>query len=103
VSLGVGLGALSPQFHIENPLQVGLSLGGFAYMAIAMAYVGAMMVLMARPVMRYFLAHVLSLDEGAGWVATLLPIVIALTLSAAMSVIPIRIAEHRLIRFSETD
>jgi ABC-2 type transport system permease protein len=103
VSLGVGLGALSPQFHIENPLQVGLSLGGFAYMAIAMAYVGAMMVLMARPVMRYFMARALSLGDGAGWLATLLPIVIALTLSAAMSVIPIRAAEHRLTRFSETD
>ncbi len=103
VSLGVGLGALSPQFHIENPLQVGLSLGGFAYMAIAMAYVGTMMMLMARPVMRYFMARALSLGEGAGWLATLLPIVIALTLSAAMSVIPIRAAEHRLIRFGETD
>jgi ABC-2 type transport system permease protein len=103
VSLGVGLGALSPQFHIENPLQVGLSLGGFAYMALAMAYVGTMMVLMARPVMRYFLARVLSLDEGASWFTALLPIVIALTLSAAMSVIPMRIAEHRLTRFSETD
>jgi ABC-2 type transport system permease protein len=103
VSLGVGLGALSPQFHIENPLQVGLSLGGFAYMAIAMAYVGTMMMLMARPVMRYFMARALSLGDDAGWPATLLPIVIALTLSAAMSVIPIRAAEHRLIRFGETD
>jgi ABC-2 type transport system permease protein len=103
VSLGVGLGALSPQFHIENPLQVGLSLGGFAYMAVAMGYVGAMMVLMARPVMRYFLGRVLSLDDGAGWLATLIPIVIALTLSAGMSVIPIRAAEQRLTRFSETD
>jgi ABC-2 type transport system permease protein len=103
VSLGVGLGALSPQFHIENPLQVGLSLGGFAYMAIAMAYVGAMMMLMARPVMRYFMARALSLGDEAGWLPTLLPIVIALTLSAAMSVIPIRAAEHRLTRFSETD
>jgi ABC-2 type transport system permease protein len=103
VSLGVGLGALSPQFNIENPLQVGLSLGGFAYMAVAMAYVGTMMVLMARPVMRYFMANVLSLDDGRGWVATLTPIVIALTLSAAMSVIPIRAAERRLTRFSEND
>ena len=40
VSLGVGLGALSPNFNAENPLQVGLSLGGFAYMAVSMGYVG---------------------------------------------------------------
>jgi ABC-2 type transport system permease protein len=99
VSLGIGLGALSPQFNIENPLQVGLSLGGFAYMAD----VGTMMVLMARPVMRYFLSNVFALDDGRGWLATLLPIVIALTLSAAMSVIPMRAAERRLTRFSEND
>ncbi|HEX8616977.1 MAG TPA: hypothetical protein VF911_05245 [Thermoanaerobaculia bacterium] len=103
VSLGIGLGALSPQFNIENPLQVGLSLGGFAYMAVAMAYVGTRMVLMARPVMRYFLSNVFALDDGRGWLATLLPIVIALTLSAAMSVIPMRAAERRLTRFSEND
>jgi ABC-2 type transport system permease protein len=103
VSLGVGLGALTPQFNIENPLQVGLSLGGFAYMAVSMAYVAAMMVLMARPVMRYFLAYVLQIAGPASTVGFVLPIVIALTLSVALSVIPIRLAENRLTRIRETD
>ena len=52
VSLGVGMGAWAPSFNAENPLQVGLSLGGFAYMAISLGYVGAMMLLMARPVVK---------------------------------------------------
>jgi ABC-2 type transport system permease protein len=103
VSLGVGLGALAPNFNAENPLQVGLSLGGFAYMALSMAYVGAMMVLMARPVMRYFVGHVLGMDAGRGWIGVVLPIVTALTLSAAMSVIPMRAAERRLSHTAETD
>lgn len=103
VSLGVGLGAWAPQFNIENPLQVGLSLGGFAYMAASMAYVAAMMMLMARPVMRYFLSRVFGATEDVQWLVALIPIVIALTLSAALAVIPLRIAEHRLSRFSETD
>ncbi|HKR64069.1 MAG TPA: hypothetical protein VJZ00_10080, partial [Thermoanaerobaculia bacterium] len=64
VSLGIGLGALTPNFNAENPLQVGLSLGGFAYMALSMLYVGTMMVLMARPVMRYFALYILG--RGAG-------------------------------------
>jgi ABC-2 type transport system permease protein len=103
VSLGVGLGALSPQFNIENPLQVGLSLGGFAYMAASMTYVATMMILMARPVMRYFLERVFSVTDDVQWLAAALPVVIALTLSAALAVIPVRIAEHRLSRFSESD
>ncbi len=103
VSLGVGLGALAPNFNAENPLQVGLSLGGFAYMALSMAYVGTMMVLMARPVMAYFLGHVLNIRGGMEWFGLVLPIVIALTLSAAMSVIPMRLAEHRLSHTAESD
>jgi ABC-2 type transport system permease protein len=96
VSLAVGLGALSPNFNAENPLQVGLSLGGFAYMAASMAYVAAVMVLAARPLMRYFLRAAGVESEAAG--ATI-PIVIALTLSLGVSVISILAAERRLSRF----
>ena len=103
VSLGVAAGALTPNFNAENPLQVGLSLGGFAYMAVSMGYVGTMMVLMARPVMRYFMVRVIGTGDGAGWFTASLPIVIALTLSAALSVIPMRAAERRLTRIAESD
>ncbi|HEX2060405.1 MAG TPA: hypothetical protein VHK90_06665 [Thermoanaerobaculia bacterium] len=100
VSLGVALGAMNPKFNIENPLQVGLSLGGFAYMAVSMAYVATVMVLMARPVMRYVLSTVFG-ERGA--IGYGLPVVIALTLSVALSVIPMRAAERRLTRISESD
>jgi ABC-2 type transport system permease protein len=103
VSLGVGLGALTPNFNAENPLQVGLSLGGFAYMALSMGYVGTMMVLMARPVMRYFLSSVMRIEEARGWIGASAPIVIALTLSAALAVIPMRAAERRLTHIAEND
>jgi len=103
VSLGVALGALTPNFNAENPLQVGLSLGGFAYMALSMGYVGTMMVLMARPVMRYFLSSVMRIEEARGWIGASAPIVIALTLSAALAVIPMRAAERRLTHIAESD
>jgi ABC-2 type transport system permease protein len=103
VSLGVGLGALTPNFNAENPLQVGLSLGGFAYMALSMGYVGVMMVLMARPVMHYFFANVMRMQEGPGWLDAVASIVIALTLSAALAVIPMRAAQRRLTRIAESD
>ncbi|HEX7707376.1 MAG TPA: hypothetical protein VF701_13040 [Thermoanaerobaculia bacterium] len=102
-SLGVGLGALSPNFNAENPLQVGLSLGGFAYMAIALAYVGLMMVLMARPVMRYFLGRVFGSGETASWLSIAIPVATALAVSLALALIPVLIAERRLTRITETD
>lgn len=103
VSLGVGMGALRPDFNAENPLQVGLSLGGFAYIAVAMGYVATIMLLMARPIMRYFMWRVLGIGESGEWLTIILPIVSALTLSAALSVIPIMAAERRMTRSGETD
>lgn len=101
VSLGVAMGAWAPNFNAENPLQVGLSLGGFAYMAISMAYVGTMMVLMARPVMKFFVERVIG-ARGTGIAATA-AIVTALTVSAAVAVIPLFAAERRLTRLNESD
>lgn len=100
-SLGVGMGALSPNLNAENPLQVGLSLGGFAYMAVSLGYVLVMMVLMARPVMAYFLRRIAGVHDES--IATITPIVIALTLSALLSVISLLAAERRLSRFRESD
>ncbi len=101
VSLGVGMGAWSPNFNLENPLQVGLSLGGFAYMAIALGYVGAMMTLMARPITRYFFWRVLNIgdEEAAGVV---IPVAVAVIGSILLAIIPLFVAEKRLARLRQS-
>jgi ABC-2 type transport system permease protein len=93
VSLGVAMGAFAPDFAAENPLQVGLSLGGFAYMAVSLLYVGSIMLLMARPIMRYFLWRVLGVESE---IAVVLPVVIGVTVSIALAVFPMLAAEKRL-------
>ena len=95
VSLGVGLGALSPNFGAENPLQVGLSLGGFAYMAAALGYTGAIMFLMARPVVQYILWRMFALDYQNAFVFVG-PAAAAVILSVALIVLPLVAAEKRL-------
>lgn len=102
VSLGIGMGALSPDFAAENPLQVGLSLGGFAYMALSLTYVGAMMVLAARPIVQYFFWRVLGVGYERPWISTLAPIVAAITASLLLSVIPLAAAEKRLARLGQS-
>jgi ABC-2 type transport system permease protein len=97
VSLGVGMGGLSPNFGAENPLQVGLSLGGFAYMAVSLLYVGAMMLLMARPVTQFLFWRVFGVRDQS-WLATIFPIVIAVTVSIVLAVFPLWMAEKRLAR-----
>jgi ABC-2 type transport system permease protein len=100
VTLGVGLGALAPNFSAENPLQVGLSLGGFGYMAVALAYVGGIMLLMARPVVQYLFWRVFGVAPDAA--VTTIPVVTAITLSAALCVFPLLIAEKRLTALGES-
>jgi len=98
VSLGVAMGAFAPDFAAENPLQVGLSLGGFAYMAVSLLYVGAIMLLMARPIMRYLFWRVLGIESD---IAFVLPVVIGVTASIALAVFPLLAAEKRLAGRSE--
>lgn len=100
VSLGVGLGALSPNFAAENPLQVGLSLGGFGYMGAALAYIAAVMLLMARTIIRYFLWRVFGIESTL--FSSIVPVGAAIALSIALAVIPILIAEKRLAALSES-
>ena len=101
VCLGVGMGAFAPQFNAENPLQVGLSLGGFAYMAVSMLYVGGMMLIMARPLTRYFMWRVLGIGDDRAWLSAAIPIGVAIAVSALLSVVPLIVAEKRLARLGQ--
>src|SRR5688572_5171777 len=102
VCLGVGMGALDPDFNAENPLQVGLSLGGFAYMAVALLYVGVMMIIMARPVVRYFFWRVLGIGDDFEWLSILIPLLVAVGLSVTLAALPIIAGERRLIRLGRS-
>ena len=101
VSMGVGLGALAPDFNAENPLQVGLSFGGFGYMGASLAYVGGIMMLMTKPVTRYFFSRFFGFEHEA-LAADLIPLVTAVTLSIALCVFPLVAAEKRLTALSES-
>lgn len=101
VSLGVGMGGIAPNFASESPLEVGLSLGGFAYMAISMMYVGAMMILSARPMHRFMLRIIFGVqDERAAYLQAL-PLVIAIVLSLLLTLVPMELARRRISRPAE--
>lgn len=93
VAMGVGMGAFSPDWRRENPMEVALSLGGLAYMAVSMLYVGVMMFLLARPVQRFLLRIVFGVDESDPLQAV--PIAVAVTASAVLVLAPIEIAVFR--------
>ncbi len=53
-SMAVGMGAIYPKFHFENPSQVAASQGGIYFMILSSSYALANMMLLARPVYNFF-------------------------------------------------
>jgi ABC-2 type transport system permease protein len=74
VGLGVGVGALYPQFRLENTARMAWGLGGAVYMIVSMVFIGAVVVLEAWPVYTLFMAKVhhrsISSLEWAGILAS---------------------------------
>lgn len=102
VALGIGMGAMAPNFDAENPLQVGLSLGGFTYMAVSLSYVGAMMLLAARPIMQYFFWQIFGVGYERGVISAAVPIATAIGVSLILSILPLLAAEKRLARLEQS-
>jgi ABC-2 type transport system permease protein len=56
VALGMGLGALYPDFKSENPAQAVTSFGGLLFMLFSAGFIGLVIILEAGPVYTFFMA-----------------------------------------------
>jgi len=64
--MGIGFGALFPNFRAENVHQIESSAGGFIYMAFALGYIGATIAIEALPVQMHFFQR-LGRVEAWNW------------------------------------
>jgi len=60
------------------------------------------LLIMARPLMSYFLWRVFRVSVDRPWIMLAVPIAIAFTLSFLLSTVPLVIAEKRLARLSQS-
>lgn len=98
VALGVGMGAANPNFKLENPIELAMSLGGFAYMALSLLYVGLMMFLMAKPMHGFILRVWFGVEDPKPLFVAMTPVLIAVGVSLLLSVAPIEMAGFRARR-----
>jgi len=96
VLLAVGMGALNPDFKLENPLEAAVSLGGFAYMATSLLYICMMMMLLARPFQRFASRVIFGASNLDPFASAVVPVVIAVTVSLLLAVLPLELAGRRL-------
>jgi ABC-2 type transport system permease protein len=74
-AMGVGFGALFPNFLVENIHQIESSVGGFVYMAACLFYVGLTIAVLAAPMQMHFAVRFgtgawnpqVALWSGGGW------------------------------------
>ena len=97
VALGIGLGAAYPDFTSENPTQTVTSFGGLVFMMISVAYIGAVIILLAGPVHHYLMANLRGFPLASSskiWFSAAFFIAFMLSLLAVF--IPMRLGARRL-------
>jgi ABC-2 type transport system permease protein len=97
VGLAVGLGAIYPRFHVENPAKIATGFGGVVYMLLSMAFIGLVVMLEARPVYTYFISQFRGIPLATEhWVEFSILFTLALGLNIAAFLLPIQIGIRRL-------
>ena len=94
--LAIGFGTLYPQFETENAAQIPTSFGGLLFMMTAVAVIGGVVILEARPVYGYLSARTFGGDADPTEMA--IGFGAAAALCVAATLVPIRVALTRLER-----
>jgi ABC-2 type transport system permease protein len=92
--LAIGFGTAYPQFETENAAQIPTSFGGLLFMMAAVAVIGAVVVLEARPVYSYLSAQTFKTETDP--TDMVLGFGLAAALCVAATLIPITVALRKL-------
>jgi ABC-2 type transport system permease protein len=98
VSMGIGLGAMYPDFHSENPAQSVTSFGGLIYMTLCIGFIGTVVVLEAGPVYNVFMTGIRR--DGLStfqWIWLVGSFFVVLVLCVAAVVMPMRLGERKML------
>jgi ABC-2 type transport system permease protein len=92
--LALGLGTMFPQFETENVAQIPTSFGGLVFMMASVALIGAVVIFEARPVYSYLRA--VTFGGTPDPTEMVVGFGLAAALCIATTLVPIRMALHRL-------
>jgi len=99
VSMGVGLGAIYPDFQSENPAQSVTSFGGLVFMILSAGFIGGIILLEAGPVYSVFMADVSgNVLTTIQWIWLIGSFSIVLILCVLAVVVPMRLGERMLLK-----
>ena len=97
VAMGIGMGAMYPDFHAENPSETVTSFGGVLYMIFCTGFIALVIVLEAGPVYHLFMANLRGENlTPFQWAWLMLSFSLVLALSVFTVAVPMRLGERNL-------
>ena len=89
--MGIGLGAIYPDFRSENPVQSVTSFGGLIYMTLCIGFIGLVIVLEAGPVYNVFMTGIRKVNLTLfQWIWSVGSFFLVLIICLAAVLIPMR-------------
>jgi len=99
VAMGIGFGALNPNFRTENPAQAVTGFDGLLFMVLCTAFIGAVLALEAGPVYRFLIAQLYNRPLHTHWfLRAWISGLLVVLLCAAAVLVPMAIGRRRLER-----
>ena len=96
-SLALGFGAMFPRFETENSAEISTGFGGLLFMMSAVAYLGVVVMLQAWPVYSFLDSRYRNVPlNNSQMVGLVIGLGMALIISIAVIIIPLRIARQRI-------
>ena len=97
IAMGIGLGAIYPDFQSENPVQSVTSFGGLIYMTLCIGFIALVIVLEAGPVYQVFMTGIRGRSLNAfQWIWMFGSFAIVLGLCMAAIWVPMRLGEKKI-------
>jgi ABC-2 type transport system permease protein len=97
VSMGLGLGAIYPDFRSENPMQSVTSFGGLIYMTLSIGFIALVIMLEAGPVYSIFMTGIRRSQLAVlQWIWLVGSFAVVFGLCIAAVVIPVRLGERKI-------
>ena len=97
IAMGIGLGAIYPDFRSENPVQSVTSFGGLIYMTLCMGFIGLVIVLEAGPVYNVLMTGIRGVDLTLfQWIGLVGSFFLVLIICLAAVLIPMRLGEKKI-------
>ena len=99
VAMGIGFGALNPNFRTENPAQAVTGFDGLLFMVFCAAFIGVVLALEAGPVYRFLMAQLYDRPLSTRWfLRAWASGLLVLLLCVAAAAVPMAIGRRRLER-----